>query len=178
MPVVCGFEFLHLLLTKYSMYLDPENVMSSPFPSKKNKKKWTQKITIQFNKTIQRKSRYCCRSAQLFCKVTLCFSHATIDSSIIKNYMSTCSFFPLRKKCIAANRNKCELRFDGTLPHQLMWKIYRILLTYSGGGLPDYLPRLESSTRHALGHEANTAHRSATGLGNSENHMKHLRTVA
>lgn len=62
------------------------------------KKERTQKITIQCNKTNQRKSRYCCRSAQLFCKVALCFSHATVDSSVIKNYTSTCSFFPFKKK--------------------------------------------------------------------------------
>lgn len=177
--MVCGFEFLCLLLTKYSIYLDPENVILSPLPSKKKKER-TQKITIQCNKTNQRKSRYCCRSAQLFCKVALCFSHATVDSSVIKNYTSTCSFFPLKKNVLQANRNKCEPRFDGTLPHQLVGKIYRRSpLTYSRGDLTDLFQGWSHQQgRHQLRHEANVAHRSATGLGNSESHMKCPRTAA
>lgn len=95
-PVVCGFEFLSLT-DKIQHIFGSRKCYFIPL-ALQEKKERTQKITIQCNKTNQRKSRYCCRSAQLFCKVALCFSHATVDSSVIKNYTSTCSFFPLKKK--------------------------------------------------------------------------------
>lgn len=177
--MVCGFEFLSLT-DKIQHIFGSRKCYFIPL-ALQEKKERTQKITIQCNKTNQRKSRYCCRSAQLFCKVALCFSHATVDSSVIKNYTSTCSFFPLKKKnVLQTNRNKCEPRFDGTLPHQLVGKIYRRSpLTYSRGDLTDLFQGWSHQQgRHQLRHKANVAHRSATGLGNSESHMKCPRTAA